>query len=184
MAGKPAKNERVKVLNSEEVFKGRVFGVRRDRIREPGGIVATREIITHHGSIVVLPVFPDGSILLIRQYRYAAQSFLWELVAGHLEPGESKLRGAHRELIEETGYTSKKMRLLLEIFPSPGFVTEKMWIFLATGLTEGVARPEDDEKITSKRISLAAAEKMIRGGSIRDAKSVAGILFYSRFAKK
>jgi len=177
-------SKRAKILSSEEVFKGRVFGVRRDTVQEPGGIVATREIITHHGSIVVLPVFPDGSILLIRQYRHAAASFLWELVAGHLELGESKPRGAHRELIEETGYTARKMRLLLEIFPSPGFVTEKMWIFLATSLTEGIARPEDDEKITSKRVSLAAAEKMIQNGTVRDAKSVAGILYYSRFVKE
>jgi ADP-ribose pyrophosphatase len=177
-------SKKAKILSSEVVFEGRVFSVRRDKIQEPGGIVATREIITHHGSIVVLPVFPDGSILLIRQYRHAASSFLWELVAGHLEPGESKPSGAHRELIEETGYTARKMRLLLEIFPSPGFVTEKMWIFLATGLTKGVARPEDDEKITSKRVSLAAAEKMIRNGTVRDAKSVAGILYYSRFMKK
>jgi ADP-ribose pyrophosphatase len=179
VAGKKAK-----ILSSEVVFKGRVFSVRRDKIQEPGGIVATREIITHHGSIVVLPVFPDGSILLIRQYRHAAQGFLWELVAGHLEQGESKSRGAHRELVEETGYTARKLRLLLEIFPSPGFVTEKMWIFLATGLTEGVARPEDDEKITSKRFSLAAAQKMIQNGTVRDAKSVAGILYYARFVKK
>ena len=132
---------------------------------------------------MVLPVFPDGSILLIRQYRHAAQSFLWELVAGHLEPGESKPFGAHRELVEETGYTARKLRLLLENFPSPGLVTEKMWIFLATELTKGVARPEDDEKITSKRVSLAAAEKMIQNGTIRDAKSVAGILYYARFVK-
>ena len=177
-------SKRAKILRSESVFQGRVFGVRRDRVQEPGGIVATREIITHHGSIVVLPVFPDGSILFIRQYRHAASSYLWELVAGHLDPGESKTRGAHRELVEETGYTARKMRLLLEIFPSPGFITEKMWIFLATGLTKGVARPEDDEKITSKRVSLATAEKMIRDGAVRDAKSVAGILYYSRFVKK
>lgn len=172
-----------KILDSEVLFQGRVFGLRRDRVQEPGGLIATREIILHHGSIVVLPVFPDGSILLIRQYRHAAGSFLWELVAGHLERGESKSRGAHRELIEETGYTARRLRLLLEILPSPGFITERMWIYLATGLLKGIARPEDDERITSKRVSLAAAERMIRNGTVRDAKSVAGILFYSRFVK-
>ena len=174
---------RAKILNSEMLFKGRVFDLRRDRVQEPGGIVSTREIILHHGSIVVLPVFPDGSLLLIRQYRHAAGDFLWELVAGHLELGELKSRGAHRELAEETGYSARRMRLLLEILPSPGFITERMWIYLATGLTKGVARQEDDERITSKRVSLAAAERMIRNGTVRDAKSVAGILFYSRFVK-
>jgi ADP-ribose pyrophosphatase len=176
-------SDRAKILDSEIVFQGLVFGVRRDRVKEPGGVVATREIIIHHGSIVVLPVFPDGSILLIRQYRHAAGSFLWELVAGHLERGESKSRGAHRELVEETGYSARRMRLMLEIFPSPGFVTERMWIYLATGLTKGVARQEYDERITSKRVSLATAERMIRNGTVRDSKTVAGILFYSRFVK-
>lgn len=174
-------NSRAKILQSEELFQGRVFSLRRDKVREPGGIEATREIIVHHGSVVVLPVFPDGSILLIRQYRHAAGTFLWELVAGHLERGESKPGGARRELIEEAGYDAKRMKLLLEIFPSPGLLSERMWIFLATGLTKCEARPEDDEKITSKRMTLAAAERMIRKGEIRDAKSVSGILFYSRF---
>lgn len=175
--------QRAKILESEVAFQGKVFSVRRDRVKEPGNIEATREIVLHHGSVVVLPAFPDRSILLIRQYRHAAGAYLWELVAGHLEPGESKLRGAHRELLEETGYAARKMHLLLQIFPSPGFVTEKMWIFLATGLTEGDAHPEDDERITSKRVSLATALRMIRTGVIRDAKSVSAILFYSRFIK-
>src|SRR5271156_5300551 len=93
-----------KVLSSKTIYKGAVFGIRRDEVIEPSGVRATREVITHPGSVVVLPVLPDGRIVMIRQYRHAAKQYLWELVAGHKEPDESFLKGAHRELQEETGY--------------------------------------------------------------------------------
>ena len=176
-------NRRARVLDTKTLYEGNVFSVRQDRIAEPGGIVVTRDIVVHRGSVVILPIFPDGDILLIRQYRHALGASLWELVAGRLEPGESKPAAARRELIEETGYTARRMQQILEIFPSPGFVTERMWIFAATGLRRGVAQPEEDERITARKFSLAAAEKMIRRGSLHDAKSVAAILFYSRFLK-
>ena len=176
-------SRRARILETKTLYQGKVFSVRQDRIAEPGGIEATRDIVVHRGSVVILPVFPDGGILLVRQYRHALGAFLWELVAGRLEAGESKAAGARRELIEETGYTAGRMREILEIFPSPGFVTERMWIFAATGLRRGVAQPEADERITARKFSLAALEKMIRGGSLHDGKSVAAILFYSRFLK-
>jgi ADP-ribose pyrophosphatase len=176
-------NRRAKILHSETLYEGHVFSVRQDRISEPGGILVTRDIVVHRGSVVLLPVFPDGSILLVRQYRHALGAFLWELVAGRLEAGESRLAAARRELIEETGYTARRVKQILELFPSPGFVTERMWIFAATGLRRGRAQPEEDERITPRKFSLAALEKMIRRGSLHDAKSVAAILFYSRFLK-
>jgi ADP-ribose pyrophosphatase len=176
-------NHRVRVLETKTLYQGNVFSVRQDRIVEPGGIVATRDIVVHRGSVVILPIFDDGGILLVRQYRHATGAFLWELVAGRLEAGESKAAGARRELIEETGYTARRMKQILEIFPSPGFITERMWIFAATDLRRGVAQPEEDERITARKFSLAALEKMIRRGSLHDAKSVAAILFYSRFLK-
>src|SRR5438045_1962694 len=141
------------------MFSGSVFSVRRDQVREPGGIAATRDIVVHNGSVVVLPVFADGKILLVRQYRYAARDYLWELVAGRVDPGESVLEGARRELIEETGYTARRLRQLMELFPSPGFVSERMWIFLATELTEGQATPEEDERISARRFSLPALKQ-------------------------
>jgi ADP-ribose pyrophosphatase len=150
---------------------------------EPGGVVAARDIVVHSGSVVLLPVFPDGRVLLVRQYRHAARAFLWELVAGRIDAGESPVAAAHRELAEETGYAARRLRQLLVIFPSPGFVSERMWIFSATGLTRGAARPEDDERISARRFSLAAAEQMIRRGTLRDAKSIAAILFYARFVR-
>jgi ADP-ribose pyrophosphatase len=171
------------VLRSRLLYSGKVFSVRRERLIEPGRITVTREIVVHPGSAVVLPVFSDGHILLVRQYRHAARAFLWELVAGHIDAGESPARAAHRELAEETGYAARRLRLLLEIFPSPGFVSERMWIFLATRLTPGAARPEDDERIAARRFSLSAAERMIRRGTMRDAKSIAAILYYARFIR-
>jgi ADP-ribose pyrophosphatase len=176
-------SRRAKIFQSETLFEGKVFSVRRDRISEPGGVAATRDIVVHRGSVVLLPIFPDGSILLVRQYRHAIGAMLWELVAGRLEVGESESAGARRELIEETGYTARGVKQILEIFPSPGFVTERMWIFAATGLRRGRAQPEEDERITAKKFSLSALEKMIRRGVLHDAKSVAAILFYSRFMK-
>lgn len=172
---------KARILSSKTLFRGRVFLLKRDRVLEPSGVTAIREFVEHPGSVVVLPVLPDGRIVLIRQYRHAAGQYLWELVAGHKEPHEDFLRGAHRELQEETGYTARKIRKLLEVFPSPGLLGEKMVIFLAEGLSEGKARPEDDEKITQRILTLTDARKWIRSGRIRDSKSVAGILYYSAF---
>lgn len=178
------KNAAVKVESSELLFKGRVMEVYRDYIVEPSGVRAMREWVKHPGSVVVLPVFPNGRILLIRQYRYAAAQEMWELVAGHKEPNEDFETGARRELEEETGYSAKKMKKLLEFYPSPGFLSEKMVVFLAEGLTKGEARQEEDEKIDQKIVRLVQAEDWIRTGKIRDAKTVSGILFYSKFGRK
>jgi len=178
------KTTRARVLASRVLYQGKVFGVRRDRVREPGGIRATRDVVTHSGSVVVLPVFPDGRILVIRQYRHAAGQFLWELVAGRRDPGESFPQGARRELAEETGYRARRLRKLLEVFPTPGFVAEKMIVFAADGLFPGVARPEADERIAARKLTLREAEKWIRSGIIRDAKSVAGILYYATFVAR
>jgi ADP-ribose pyrophosphatase len=172
---------KVKILSSKTLFRGRVFALKRDSVIEPSGLTVTREFVEHPGSVVVLPVLADGRIVLIRQYRHAAGEYLWELVAGHKEPDENFVRGAHRELLEETGYTARKIRKLLEVFPSPGLLGEKMVIFLAEGLTKGKARPEDDEKITQRILTLREARKWIRSGTIRDSKTVAGILYYSTF---
>ena len=175
------KTTHVKVLSSKKMFQGRVFKIHRDVVIEPSGIRALREIVVHPGSVVVLPVFPDGRILLIRQYRYAAGGDLWELVAGHKEKGEDFATGARRELQEEAGYGARRVKKLLEVFPSPGLLSERMVIFLAQGLTKGKPRPEDDEKITPRLLTLKTALQWIKSGKIHDAKSVAGILYYATF---
>ena len=173
--------EKARVLSSITVYEGPIFGIRRDKVIEPSGVRATREVITHPGSVVVLPVLADGRILLIQQYRHATRQYLWELVAGRMDPGETPKAAAARELIEETGYRARRFRIFLDIFPTPGFLEERMFILLSEGLTEGKAEPEEDEKIISRSHDRKQLEEMIRGGKLRDAKSIAGILFYFRF---
>ena len=165
------------------LYRGPVFAVRQDRVVEPGGIEVTRDVVTHPGSVVVLPVFPGGDILLIRQYRHAVGCHLWELVAGRIEDGESPLSAARRELLEETGYAARRYRRLLDLFPTPGFVSEHMVIYAAEGLSAGRARPESDELIVSRRFTVRQLKRMMDRGSLRDGKSIAGILFYLNFRR-
>ena len=122
-------------LNSEPVYKGKVFDIRLDEIREDG-IEYKREIVVHHGSAVIVPVFDDGTVALVRQYRHAAGKYLLEIPAGSLNDGEDPETGAIRELEEEIGVTAAKIEKLSEFYVSPGFLTEKMHVFLATGLTD------------------------------------------------
>jgi ADP-ribose pyrophosphatase len=173
--------KKAKVLSSSIVYEGPVFGIRRDEVIEPSGVRTTREVVTHPGSVVVLPVLPDGQILLIQQYRHATRQYLWELVAGRMDPGETPQKAAARELIEETGFRAKRFRVFLDVFPTPGFLEERMFILLAEGLTAGKAEPEEDEKIISRAYNPKQLEEMIRSGKLRDAKSIAGILYYYRF---
>ena len=172
---------KLKILKSKMIYKGPIFGVRRDEVLEPTGVRTRREVITHPGSVVVLPVLADNRLLLIQQYRYATKTFLWELVAGRMDPGESVKRAAARELREETGYRARKLSVFLDVFPTPGFLEERMYILLAEGLTPGPAQPEDDEKIISRAFTIDELKQMMKTGKLRDAKSIAGILYYSTF---
>jgi ADP-ribose pyrophosphatase len=169
------------VLSSEMLYQGPVFGLRRDELIEPTGLRTKREVITHPGSVVVLPVLPDGRIVMIEQYRHATKQFLLELVAGRMEPGEDPKQAAARELAEETGYRAKKLKVFLDVFPTPGFLEERMFLLLASDCVAGQASPEDDEKIVSTLHAPAKLEQMIHKGKLRDAKSVAGLLYYFRF---
>lgn len=172
---------RAKITSSETLFHGRVFDVRRETVKEPSGLETTREFVVHHGSVVVLPVFEDGRILLVCQYRHSVGDYLWELVAGRMEPGEDPLSGAKRELLEETGYSARSWQQILDIFPTPGFVSERMVIFTARGLRAGIAQPEEDERITTRSFFPRELDDWIREGKLRDAKSIAAILYYLRF---
>ena len=183
MAKPKSQKKLAKILKSQVIYQGPVFGIRRDEVIEPTGIRTTREVITHSGSVVVLPVLPDGRVVLIRQYRHAARQYLWELVAGRMDHGETPKQGAARELIEETGYRAKKFTVFLDVFPSPGFLEERMYILLAEGLTLGEAQPEEDEKIISRAYKPSELREMIRRGQLCDAKSVAGILYYLTFLR-
>jgi len=116
-------------------------------------------------------------VLLERQYRHAAGDYLWELPAGRIDPGETELHAAKRELLEETGYSATKWRRILKFYASPGFVAETMAVYLATGLRAGVAQPEDDEVIYKRLVPLPSAVRMAVGGTIRDAKTISSILW-------
>ena len=172
-----------RVLKSTMVYDGKVFGVRRDEVAEPNGLRATREVITHPGSVVVLPVLSDGRIVLIRQYRHATRQYLWELVAGRIDDGETVKKAAARELLEETGYQAKRYSVFLDVFPTPGFLEERMYIVLAEGLTEGKAQPEEDEQIEVRIFGAKELKQMMQRGRLRDAKTIAGLLYYFTFLR-
>jgi ADP-ribose pyrophosphatase len=173
---------KAQTLSSKTVYKGRVFSVTSDKVAEPGGVVATRDVIRHNGSVVILAVDRsrnprDPDILLIRQYRYAAQQFLLELPAGRIEPGEKLIPAAKRELIEETGYRARKWSRHISYFASPGFLTEAMNILLAEDLTLGEATPEEDERIEVRMTPLSEVLRLIHAGKIQDGKTLIGVLF-------
>jgi len=177
--------ERATVLSSKVVYQCSLFRVVRDKLIEPGGRRNVREVIRHNGSVVILAVDDSKSkrdpwIVMERQYRHAANQYLWELPAGKIDEGEEPLEGAKRELAEETGYRAKKWRPLVEYYASPGFLGESMKVFLAEGLEAGDARPEEDEEIELQLVKLSELLRMIEKGAILDGKTLTSVLLYTR----
>ena len=164
-----------KVVDTKTIFRGRVIEVSVDTVSE-GELTYEREIVHHAGSAVIVPVFDDGTIALVRQYRHPAQRYLLEVPAGTLERGEAPEKGAARELEEELGLVCGRLKKLSEFFVSPGFCEEKMWVYLATELTETEQRLEDDEVIEVVRIPFSQALSMITTGEIEDAKTIIGVM--------
>ena len=184
-AKKSADTERATVLSSKVVFRGPLFRILRDQLIEPGGRQNERDVIRHNGSVVILALDSSKSkrdpwIVMERQYRHAANQFLWELPAGKIEEGEEPLAGAKRELAEETGYQAKKWRPLVKYYASPGFLGESMQVFLAEGLQPGEAQPEEDESIEIRLVKLSEVLKQIDKGEIQDGKTLTSILLYVR----
>ncbi|HUI42703.1 MAG TPA: NUDIX hydrolase [Terriglobia bacterium] len=177
MAGSARVDSRVRVFRSRTVYRGRVLTLRVDEVAEPGGVRAEREVVVHPGSVVVLPCLADGGVILVRQFRYAARKCLWELVAGSLNPRETVLAGARRELAEETGYRAQRMRRFLTFYPSPGFLTERMHLVEARGLRPAKARPEPDERIEVGRFRRSELESMVTSGTIQDGKTLVALLW-------
>src|SRR5215212_11964240 len=156
-----------KILNSQKVFDGRVFEVTVDTVRE-GDLTYQREVVHHGGSAVIVPVHDDGTVVLVRQYRHPAVRYLLEVPAGTLADGERPEAGAARELEEELGLMAERLEKLTEFFVSPGFLEEKMWIYLATGLSEGKPQPDEDEVLDVVRLPISDALEMITSGEIQD----------------
>ncbi len=185
------KSARARVLSSRVSYQGPVFSVTTDEVEEPGGVRARRDVIRHSGSIVVLAVDEarkavrksEPRILLERQYRHAAQSMMWELPAGRIDDGETALTAAKRELLEETGYRARQWKRILHFYVSPGFLDETMTIYLARSLQAGEAQPEPDERIAVRFFALSEARRMALQGRIRDAKTIAGILWFAQMTR-
>ncbi|HTH54225.1 MAG TPA: NUDIX hydrolase [Edaphobacter sp.] len=161
----------------------------RDEVIEPSGVKNTREVIRHNGSVVILAVDEsknprDPDIILERQYRHAAGQFLLELPAGRVEPGESTLAAAKREMIEETGYRAKRWALLTKYFASPGFLGEWMQIYLARDIRDGIAQPEADEQIEIIRMPLSEALALASANKIHDGKTLIGLMLYDRLLRE
>ena len=176
----PKTRAKAKVVSSKVVYRGPVFHVTTDYVREPGGIASRRDVVRHQGSVVIMAVDETGKeprVLLARQYRHAASASLWELPAGRIDEGEDALTGAKRELLEETGYAARHWKRALFFWVSPGFLDETMAVYLATGLKAGQAQPEEDENIAIRFFPLSQAVKMAMRGGFRDAKTIASVLW-------
>lgn len=180
--------EPARVLSSQVAYDGPLFRVTTDKIREPNGKKVTRDVIRHNGSVVILALDKSKSkknplVLIERQFRHAAQQYMYEVPAGTLEPGEEHLEAAKRELLEETGYQAKKWTKLMRYFASPGFLGEWMEIFLAEDLTPGEAQPEEDELLELQFVPLSEILRLIDVGRILDGKTIISATLYDRFAR-
>ena len=186
MPERSRRSQEARVLTSQVVYRGSVFWVTTDYVIEPGGVRVRRDVVRHSGSVVILAVDEHRShphVLLERQYRHAAGSYLWELPAGRIDKGENALAAAKRELLEETGYTASRWKRILKFYASPGFVAETMNLYLARGLRAGTAQAEADEMIQQRLVPLSTAVRWVMRGTIRDAKTISGVLWLSHRRK-
>jgi ADP-ribose pyrophosphatase len=164
------------ILASIPIYEGRIFDVRVDDVRN-GDEEYKREVVVHRGSAVIVPVFEDKTIAMVRQYRHAAGEYLLEIPAGSLDKGETWPEAcAHRELEEEIGVVADRLEEIASFYVSPGFLTEKMFVYLATGLTKTEQNLEIDEILEVERHSFPDAFEMIRNGGIQDAKTMLGLI--------
>src|SRR5215203_6088440 len=170
----------MKLISSEKLLETPIFSVTQDRAIDPDGFEIKRAIVQHGGSAVMMPVDDKGCVLLVRQYRVPAKAFMWELPAGRVDAGETVLQAAKRELVEETGFKAKKWTKLASFYVSPGFLAEKMTVFLAEDLKEGEQTPMEDERIQMQWFKAKEVDDMIADGKIQDAKTMVGFFRWRR----
>jgi ADP-ribose pyrophosphatase len=170
----------MKITQSKEVYRCSLFWVTEDEAVDKTGWNMKRSVVRHRGSAVMMAVDEKGRLLLVKQYRLPANHFLWELPAGKTDEGETVAQAAKRELIEETGVRAKTWKKLVSFFPSPGYVEEKMTIFLATDLTLGESAPMEDERIETKWFTKKEVRELIESNKILDGKTMIGFLYWAR----
>jgi ADP-ribose pyrophosphatase len=168
------------VISSERIYDGKVIRVRKDIVRFENGNLGQRDIVEHFGAVAIVAMLDAETVLLVSQYRAAAGATLIEIPAGSLNEGEEPLECARRELVEETQYQAETFIPMFAMFSAPGFCTEKLTVFLATGLTPKTGTPDDDEFIDVRKVKLEDAVRMIDSGEIQDAKSIAALLAAAR----
>ena len=165
-----------KTVESRVLFEGKIITVRLDKAELPNGRVASREVVEHPGGVAILPLFDDGTVSLVRQFRYPFQEVVAELPAGKLERGEDHRLAALRELEEEVGASCGRLTYLGCLYSSPGFSSEVLHMYLAQELTAGAGPPDEDECLSVERIPFSALVEQVRQGEIKDAKTVALVL--------
>ena len=170
-----------KTVKSEKIYEGKIINVRVDTVELLDKKYSTREIVEHPGAVGIIPVTPDEEIILVKQFRKPVEKVLLEIPAGLIEYGEDPAHSAARELKEETGYTAGKLKRLFEYYSTPGFSDEKIHIYLAEGLVEGEAEPDENEYIETVKIPVDKALEKVKTGEIKDAKTVISILAYCSF---
>jgi ADP-ribose pyrophosphatase len=170
----------MKITSTKEVYSCGLFRVTEDEAEDRTGWKMKRSVVRHHGSAVMMAVDVKNRVMLVRQYRLPAGQYLWELPAGKMDEGETTLQAARRELIEETGLRAKTWKKLTSFFPSPGYVEEKMTIYLATDLTQGEAQPMEDERIETRWFTKKELRDLIASNKILDAKTMIGFLHWAK----
>ncbi len=170
-----------KTLQSKTIYEGRVFDVLVDQVELPSGRKTTREVVRHRGAVGLIPVLENGRIVLAEQYRYPTGEVLLEIPAGRLEEGEDPALTASRELMEETGYVAGSIESVATFYTTPGYTSEKLHLFVVTDLEKAEPKPDLDENIRLREVSVEEAMALIRKGEIKDGKTIAGLLFYRTF---
>ena len=171
-------------ISSRTIYRGRVLRLHVDRVKLANGRETTREIVEHPGAAAIIPILDNGNLLVVKQYRAATHRQLMEIPAGTLEPGESPLSCAKRELVEETGYAARRIRKLFSCYLAPGYSTEKIHFFLATRLIPTKGKQEEDESIATQAIDLRQALRAIERGKIQDAKTISALYYLATYARR